>query len=173
MSGKQSIRIQDGLGALLLFALVLVLLPLFAVILILWLLTSVVLYVLVWLLWCARGKNILFVYSDSPVWHDFIEQTIVPRIQARSVILNWSDRRHWIRKVSLQSLLFRHFGGYREYNPLALYFRPFRLHRTFRFWKPFRDWKHGKPESLKRVEEDFFRAIGIADQIQNDESRRL
>jgi hypothetical protein len=125
-----------------------------------WTLTTVVLYTLVWLLWSTRGKDILFVYSDSPVWHDYIEERIVPRIETRSIILNWSNRRHWLGGWSLQSLVFCHFGGHREYNPMALYFRPFWLHRSFRCFEAFRDWKHGKPERLKQLENDFFHRIG-------------
>ena len=127
---------------------------------ILWALVSIVLSLLVWLLWCPRGRDILFVYSDSPVWHDYIEERILPRIEGRAVVLNWSDRRLWLESYSLASLVFRHFGGYREYNPMALYFRPLRWHRRFPFWKTFRDLKHGKPESLNRAEDEFFRAIG-------------
>jgi len=137
-----------------------VLSPLIIVVLLLWVIATISLYISVWLLWCTRGKDILFVYSDSPVWRDYIENHIIPDIEARSVILNWSERRFWLRKFSLASLLFRHFGGYREYNPVAIYFQPFWRHRSFRFWKPFRDWKHDRPASLQQVEDDFFRSIG-------------
>lgn len=162
MTTDRSAR-PTGVRRILLLALLLLLSPLILVFVVvfslLWALISVVLSVLVWILWCPRGKDVLFVYSDSPVWHDYIEEQILPRIEARAVILNWSDRRHWLDKYSLAPLLFRHFGGYREYNPLAIYFRPFRPHRRFRFWQAFRDYKHGKADSLQRVEKAFFAAI--------------
>jgi len=148
--------------------LVLALSPLIVVVLALWLLATLGLYVLVWLIWCTRGKDILFVYSDSPIWHDYVVEQIIPRIEARAVIVNWSERRHWVTRLSLASLLFRYFGGDREYNPLALYFRPLWFHRSFRFWRAFRDWKHGKTESVKRIEDEFFRCIGAAG-ISGDE----
>ena len=157
MNTDRSLRFwQIPVVLLLLF----VLTPLLLIVLVWWLLTSLALYLLVWLFWCTRGKDILFVYSDSPIWHDYIEQHIIPQIQTRSIILNWSLRRHWLRRLSLPSLVFRHFGGSREYNPMAVYFPPLRLHRSFRFWNAFRDWKHGNAASLQRVEEDFFRCIG-------------
>ena len=53
------------------------------------------------------------------------------------------------------------FGGWREFNPLAVVFRPFRRTRTFRFWQPFRDFKHGHPEALHRMESEFFGLIGV------------
>jgi hypothetical protein len=155
---------RSFLGVLGRWSAVIVFVPLLIVLLIpfllLWLLAVIGFTLLIWTLWCTRGKDILFVYSDSPVWHDYIEQQIIPEIGARSVILNWSDRRHWLHRFSLESVAFRLFGGSREYNPLAIHFRPLRSHLTYRFWKAFRDWKHGKSAPLERMKSDFFRDIG-------------
>jgi hypothetical protein len=159
MSDKSSV-FSAFVGALLL----LVLLPLIAVVLLLWLIATVGIYILVWMLWCTRGKDMLFVYSDSPIWHDYIQEHIIPQIRARSVIVNWSERRQWLRRFSLSSLIFRHFGGNREFNPLAVYFPPLRRHRTFRFFQAFKDWKHGHPESLNRIESELFACIGLKSQ---------
>jgi hypothetical protein len=134
--------------------------PLIVAALLLWVFTRIALSLMVWLVWCMRGKSILFVYSDSPIWRDYIEDNFIPRIRTRSLILNWSDRRHWLKTFSLKSLVFHHFGGRREFNPLAVYFRPFRRHQTFRFHQAFHDWKHGKSATLKQIEEDFFACIG-------------
>lgn len=141
--------------------------PFAVVVLFYWLITTFVLYVLVWILWCTRGKDVMFVYSNSPIWHDYIEQQLIPRIAKRTVILNWSERRHWLHRLSLSSLVFRFFGGSREYNPLALHFRPFRTHRTFRFWKAFKEWKHGNAKTLQQVETDLFDSIGIQNSIED------
>lgn len=134
--------------------------PLLVVVLLYWFIATSTLYLAVWILWCTRGKDILFVYSNSPIWRDYIEQQLIPRIADRSVILNWSERRDWLDSWSLPSVTFRFFGGSREYNPLALHFRPLRRHRTFRFWKAFKDWKHGNPETLKLIEGQLFDTIG-------------
>jgi hypothetical protein len=150
-----SSRVANSLG----FLLLIVVSPLILAVLVLWLFAAMVLYILVWTLWCSRGKDILFVYSDSPDWHDYLEKHVLPEIRPRSVVLNWSDRRHW--RLSLASLVFNVLGPRREFNPLAIYFRPLRRHRTFRFWRAFKDWKHGHPESLKRIENDFFDRIGL------------
>jgi hypothetical protein len=127
--------------------------------LLLFVLTSVCLHILIWTLWCLRGRDILFVYSDSPVWHDYVEQRLLPPIRHRAVVLNWSQRKRW--RFSLAEAAFRHFGGYREFNPLAVVFRPFRSTLKFRFWRPFRDWKHGRPATLEKMERDFFSSIHI------------
>ncbi len=118
---------------------------------------TALLHLAIWLWWCPRGKDVLLIYSDSPVWHDYIEEQILPSLQNRAVVLNWSRRREW--PVSLRRSAACHFGGQREFNPLAVVFRPFRRTRTFRFWKALRDLKHGHPEALDDVEEEFFQLI--------------
>ncbi len=113
------------------------------------------LYALVWLCWCARGKYVLLVYSDSPIWHDYVEENIIPRLPCSTIILNWSQRRTW-RWYSLAVMVVRYFGGTREFNPMVLVFRPFRWARTFRFWQAFKDHEHGNERTLDSVERDMF-----------------
>jgi hypothetical protein len=118
------------------------------------------LHLLIWMWWNARGRDVLFVYSDSPVWRAHIEQRFLPYLCQRAVVLNWSERNRW--GLSLGRIAFRFFGGRREFNPLAVIFRPFRRTRTFRFWRPFHDMKHGRPEALRDVECRFFESIGAS-----------
>jgi hypothetical protein len=125
----------------------------------LYLVATVCLHAIIWVWWCLRGRDILFVYSDSPVWHDYIEERMLPYLGKRAVVLNWSQRKRW--HISLARIAFSHFGGYRHFNPLAVVFRPFRRTRTFRFWSPFREFKHGHPEALHRMESEFLGLIGV------------
>jgi hypothetical protein len=145
------------------FVVLLALLPLLAVVLLsallFMILAGISLRIAVWCWWCLRGRDVLFVYSDSPHWRDYIEQQILPQLGDRAVVLNWSERKRW--RFSLARLVFRHFGGYREFNPLGVVFRPLGPTRTFRFWQPFRDHVHGHLEPLQRMEAEFFRSIGI------------
>ena len=128
---------------ILLTFLVIIVSPLLIIAIILYLVWGVILYLAIWLRW--RKQVVIFVYSDSPTWKDYVEREILPPIQDQAVILNWSERRNW--KNSLAVLAFRYFGGYRNFNPMAIVFRPFRLVETYRFFEAF---KHGK---VKRVEE--------------------
>ncbi len=142
--------------------LILLLLPLVLVVLLLWGLYSLSLYLLVWLCWVSRGRDILFVYSDSPHWKEYIEAEILPRIQDRAVILNWSERRKWIQKMTLGPMLFRNFGGHRGFNPIGFRFRPFRFHQTYRFWDPIRKWR--KKEDRRELDTllaRFYSDLGI------------
>src|SRR5687767_13516288 len=76
--------------------------------------STVCLHIAIWMWWCLRGRDILFVYSDSPIWREYIDQHILPYIGERAVVLNWSQRKRW--RISLARLAFHHFGGYRRFN---------------------------------------------------------
>ncbi|MGB9075086.1 MAG: hypothetical protein WCC22_20795 [Terriglobales bacterium] len=117
------------------------------------LLYRALLYLLVWALWLPRGKDILFVYSDSPIWHEYMATQVLPLVQERSVILNWSERKKWSR-WSLGVAVFHHFGGAGNFNPLVVLFRPLRVARMFRFWSAFNDWKRGYKEPVERLRQE-------------------
>ncbi len=116
------------------------------------------LLVAIWTRWCTHGRRVIFVYSNSPIWQDYVEQNILPRLPNRSIVLNWSERKKWSR-WRLATRVFFFFGGSKEFNPVGMVFRPFCWVETFRFWKPFIEHKHGKPAALKKVEEDLFQSI--------------
>lgn len=139
---------------------VIVLSPLWTPLLVIWLVTHVVasvcIYLAVWILWLPRSKDILFITSDSPIWHDYIEQHILPVIRERAIILNWSQRSTRLWRYSLAVAAFKHFGGYRDFNPMGIIFRRFHYAKVFRFHTTFRDYKHGKSEKLLAKEREFF-----------------
>lgn len=145
-------------NALLLILFLPFVLPLALVAVVLYLLYRITLYLLVWTFWLPRGKDILFVYSDSPIWHDYMASEVLTLVQERAVVLNWSDRKKWPR-WSLGVAVFRHFGGHRGFNPLVVLFRPFRLARVFRFWSAFKDWKRGYREPVERLRQDLLIAL--------------
>ncbi len=144
-------RMPKLLQILIAIPIVIVLIPLVAFVVATWLLHGLALNVLVWICWCTRGRHLLLVTSDSPIWHDYIAEIIVPRLPDNIVVLNWSQRRTWHR-FSLPVLVFRYFGGTREFNPIVVAFRPFRWARTFRFWQAFKEYKHGNPSALEDVQ---------------------
>ena len=102
------------------------------------------------------------VYSDSPHWKRFIEEEVLPSIQDRAVVLNWSERRRWSERLPLESLLLSKFGGDKEFNPIGIHFRLFRSHRVYRFLKPIRKWrKAGERKDLDDLLERFFADLGL------------
>lgn len=128
------------------------------VVIVLYWLHRMALYGLIWLLWLPRGKDVLLVYSDSTIWYDYMTTQVVPFVQNRAVILNWSERRKW-SKWSFPVHVFRSFGGTNEFNPMVAVFRPFRRVRMFRFWAAFKEWKHGDTEPVTRLREDLLQSL--------------
>ena len=116
MSRLKQPFLQRVMNAVLLILFLPFVLPLALVAIILFLLYRITLYLLVWALWLPRGKDILFVYSDSPISHEYMATEVLPLVQERAVVLNWSERTTW-HKWSLGVAVFRHFGGDREYSP--------------------------------------------------------
>lgn len=138
-------------------AVIVVLLPLilplviFAVLL--FALHRIILYALVWIIWLPQGKDTLVVYSNSPIWQEYMTEQVLPLVEDRAFVLNWSERSRW-RKWRLAQQVFYSFGGQREFNPLVVLLRPFHRARLFRFWSAFKEWKHGHTESVERLKDD-------------------
>ena len=114
------------------------------------------LYLTIWL--TRKGPFIIFVYSNSPIWQEYIENEILPDIKDHAVILNWSERRNW--KSSLPVLAVRYFGGYRNFNPIGMMFRPFRLIKVYRFFKAFQEFKHGNVRGVEEIKREMLRELG-------------
>jgi hypothetical protein len=134
-----------------LLLLVLIVVPLFF-------LYRVLLYLLVWAMWLPRGKDVLFVSSNSPNRSEYMTTNILPHLSHRAVTLNWSERAQW-RRWSLSVLVFRHFGGRREHCALVLIFRPLRPVRRFRFFAAFKAQKKGNPDALETLRRGVMSAL--------------
>ena len=121
------------------------------------LLWGAILYMAIWLTW--KKQFVLFVYSNSPIWKDYIEREILPRISDRATVLNWSERRKW--KSSLAVLAFRYFGGYRNFNPIGIVFQPFHAVKTYRFFEAFKGFKHNDLKRVEEIKEGLFETLGV------------
>ncbi len=114
----------------------------------LWMLGSflirLLLLLIVWISWTPRGISMLIVYSNSPYWQDYFEKGLLPLVGHKCKTLNWSERKAWPLESTFRRGVFGLFRGEKEYNPLILFFRPFRWPTKLRFYQPFRDARHGK-----------------------------
>jgi hypothetical protein len=119
-----------------------IILPLLLSALTLHLLHRLALYLLIWCVWIPRGKDTLLIYSDSPIWRDYMTHEVLPLVEGRAVVLNWSERSRW-SNLSFAAHVFRSFSGGREFNPMVVLFRPLRRAKYFRFWSAFKKLKHG------------------------------
>jgi hypothetical protein len=140
-----------------LWPLLLLLFPLVVIAGVLWLVAAVLLQLVVWLTWCSRGRYVLVVYSDSPIWKEYFEHNVLPAVGIRGVVLNWSDRKQW--SYSLPVALFRFFAGTREFNPWAIVFQPLAWPRQFRFYGPFKAFKHGRPQEVEDMRSQLFEVL--------------
>ena len=144
-----------GVSKVLLTLFVIIISPILIVGVLLYFLWGALLYLAIWL--TTQKQFVVFVYSESPVWKDYIEREIFPHIQDHAMILNWSERRNW--NTSLAVLAFRYFGGDRNFNPIGIVFRPFRRVKTFRFFEAFKEFKHGDARRVEEIKKDFLRSL--------------
>ena len=121
-------------------------------------LNTTVVYLLVWTWWLPKGKDVLYVSSDSPIWKDYMENEILPLVAKRAVVLSWSDRSMW-PNWSFAVRVFRTFGHGRNFNPMVVLFRPLRRAKTFRFLPAFQEWKHGNRTSVEELRRDLMQAL--------------
>jgi hypothetical protein len=70
----------------------------------------ITLYLLIWLLWLRNGKDVLLIYSNSPIWHEYMTTRILPLVQQRATVLNWSERKNW-QKWALAVRVFHMFSS--------------------------------------------------------------
>lgn len=143
-------RLAQAVGVALLLPIIL---PLGLLVLILYWVHHLLLYLLIWCIWLPNGKDTLVVYSDSPIWRDYMTQEIIPLLDERAVVLNWSERSKW-SKWSFAVHVFRSFAGGREFNPIVMVFRPFRSAVVLRFWSAFKEWKHGQTAAVDSLQRE-------------------
>lgn len=137
--------------------LLIVLLPVVVVALLLWLISALLLLSVVWLTWCPRRRYAIVVYSNSPLWQEYFESHVIPRLGERAVVLNWSERKRW--NMTLPVMLFKVFAGSRDFNPIAIVFEPLSWPRRFNFYRAFRAFKHGRPDDVEKLRLEFFRLL--------------
>lgn len=113
---------------------------------------------LIWLWWSRSGKDVLLIYSNSPIWHEYMTTQILPLVQQRAVVLNWSERTSW-PKWSLAVRAFNMFKGARDFNPMVIVFRPFRGAKSFRFFQSFKEWKHGDRKEVEQLRSELMQVL--------------
>lgn len=150
-------EISGGAKTLLIVVSLLIFLPILLVAAVLYLLWGSILYLSIWFAW--KKQLVLFVYSNSPIWKDYMEREIIPFIQEKAVILNWSERKSW--RNSIPILAFRYFGGSRNFNPIVIVFRPFQPAKIFRFYQAFKKFKHGNPAEVEEIKNRLFSNLKI------------
>ena len=109
--------------------------------------------------WGPEGKSILFVYSESPNWKDYIERQMIPKLSPYAVSLNYSRRAEWKHKKPLEAKIWEKWGGTREFNPMAIVIPDRGKVKTIRFYQAFRDYRHGKDHLLRQKEAELYNLV--------------
>jgi len=144
--------LKERLILLLLGLLVFLLIPVIIVWLLCRFIAHLVILAQVWLTWSTRGVSMLIVYSNSPHWQDYFEKGLLPLVGPKSKVLNWSEHLTW--PINFKTIVFHCFAGERDFNPMIIFFRPFRWPKTLRFYQPFHDARHGKTKPLQKLEQE-------------------
>ena len=84
---------------------------------------------------------------------------MLPRIEAHSVILNWSKRREWESRMQFEMRLFNQWSGSGEFVPLGIVFPLTGKVRVFRLWQLSQNPKHGKDRVSKEAEQALFETV--------------
>jgi hypothetical protein len=153
MARQSESRTRTAAQVLLIILLLPLIIPLAAIGFVIFVANRLILNALVRVWWLPRGKDILLVYSDSPIWHEYMTNQILPLVRSRAQILNWSERKRW-PNWSLAVRVFRSYSGGRDFNPMVILFPPLGKARFFRFLPAFQEQKRGGPEPLERMRQD-------------------
>ncbi len=116
-----------------------------------------------WIRHGRKGKFILFVYSDSSNWKDYVETKILPRIEPHAIVLNWSKRREWEQQMAFEMNLFNHWAGTGEFAPTAIVLSLIGKVKVIRLWQPSQRVKSRKDGVSREAEEALFTALSHHD----------
>ena len=103
-----------------------------------------------------ENKNILFAYSDSHHWQQYIEENILPVIESSAIVINRSRDSEWKNNNPIEYQVIDRWGGGKEYNPIAIIFPQKGKIKNIRFYQAFKDLKHGNSAPLKEKENELF-----------------
>lgn len=101
----------------------------------------------------------VFVYSNSPNWQHDVEQSILPIVRGRLMLLNWSERKRWRNSLAVWCFRLTNFGRRSNFNPMAIVFPRWRPLRTVRFFDAYREAKHGHDAQLEIKKKELFELI--------------
>ena len=107
----------------------------------------------------AHGRFILFMYSDSPNWKQYIDDHILSRIGRYCIVLNWSERKMWKESNQWEPKLFRSLAPSTNFCPMAIVIPPEGEVREVRLHMAFLRFKHGKEDEWRARKEELFNLV--------------
>lgn len=112
--------------------------------------------------WFPMGKYALFLYSGSKKWQRYFEQDLIPKIQSKAIIWNWSTRYAYGWKDDLlEARILKFFRPSGRFHPMAIVFLPSGTIKTFQFYVPYVKMlkSQNQNQDYKNSEKDFLNLL--------------
>ena len=103
--------------------------------------------------------RVVLAYSDDTRWRERIEQHWLPRIGRRTVVLDWKARQTFVPGASVESHVFEHWAGPRDFDPVAIVIPAKGPVRTLRFRNAFVAHFAGREQALAIEEARLFALV--------------
>ncbi len=108
--------------------------------------------------WFPKDKYAFFIYSNSKKWKSYFEQELIPKIQSKAIIWNWSTRlQYGWNNGLLEAKALKTFQTSRYYYPIAIVFLYSGKVKIFDFYTPYVKMLKSQNENqdYKNLEKDF------------------
>lgn len=117
--------------------------------------------------WFPKGKYIFFLYSDSKKWKDYFENELVPKIQGKASVWNWSTRQKdgWNDDI-IEAKILKPYKLLGYFYPMAIVFLPSGEVKTFQFYTPYVNMLKSGKDEYNKMEKEF---LALADSFENKE----
>jgi hypothetical protein len=110
--------------------------------------------------WFPQSKYVFFLYSDSRKWKEYFESELIPKIQDKASIWNWSTRAQsgW-GTDSIEAQIFKLHRPLGRYYPIAIVFIPGGVVKTFQFYTAYVDMIKSGDDRYKSLENEFLALV--------------
>lgn len=112
--------------------------------------------------WLPKGKYAFFLYSSSKKWKDYFEQELIPKIQSKAIVWNWSTRyQYGWNSDLLEAKVLKLFRPFNRSYPVAIVFLPSNKVRIFEFYTPYIKMlkSQNQNQDYKNLEKDFLNLL--------------
>ncbi len=110
--------------------------------------------------WLPESGSVLFFTSNSKHWKAYFEKELLPKIETKTRVLNWSTREQdgWSDKA-MEARIADLFGDARHSIPFAMVFLPSGDFKMFFFQGAFLRFLKSKKKQYKKLETEFLKLV--------------
>jgi len=110
--------------------------------------------------WFPKRKHVFFLYSDSKKWKVYFEEELIPKIQDKAYVWNWSNRleKGWNNDL-LEARILKLYRPIGFFYPMAIVFLPDGEIKTFQFYYSYIKMLKSGKDDYKKLENEFLNLI--------------